>query len=180
MTTSDADQFSADFDRFLVHPVDKIYEWSKCLKTSLMLNSIQDSWSVWFYSNTRSHSQWKKVYFVAMDCSTWFAMLILKQAFLVLQLLAALWSSVWVPSYEMQHFLHTDCDRLFKDNVQKTHFNQHVRVTDWSWSSQYWNWHKSEVENSKNLCIKHLIHFIFISYEIIVFHWIIRRQHLIF
>ena len=36
----------------------------------------------------------KKVYFVAMDCSTLFALLILKQAFLVLQLLAALWSSV--------------------------------------------------------------------------------------
>ena len=35
-----------------------------------------------FYSNTRSHSQWKKVYFVAMDCSTWFALLILNKHFL--------------------------------------------------------------------------------------------------
>ena len=125
-------------------------------ETSLMLNSMQDSWSVWFYSNTRSHSQWKKVYFVAMDCSTWFALLILKQAFLVLQLLAALWSSVWVPSYEMQHFLHTDCDRLFKDNVQKTHFNQHVRDTDWSWSSKYWNWHKSERLKIPKICASNI------------------------
>ena len=98
----------------------------------------------------------KKVYFVAMDCSTWFALLILKQAFLVLQLLAALWSSVWVPSYEMHNFLHTDCDRLVKDNVQKTHFNQHVRVTDWSWSSQYWNWHKSERLKILKICASNI------------------------